>query len=432
MSMGATARFAGFAVDVVSGEAARHILRLSLLDWAACAIGGADEPVARILRDMAVEDGGQAEASVVGAAGRLPARAAALVNGAASHALDFDDTHFAHIGHPSVAVIPAALAVAEKTGADDGAFADAALVGAELSVRLGVWLGRGHYQTGFHQTATAGLFGAAAAAGRLLGLDAGQMAHALGLAATRAAGLKSQFGTMGKPYHAGMAAAAGVECAALAARGFVSRPDGIECAQGFGATHAGIADAAAFDGMGEAWLFETVSHKFHACCHGTHAVLEALAGIAPGVTASEVSAVEIAVHPRWLTVCDLPEPATGLEAKFSFRLTAAMVLAGQDTGLSGTFTDAATRDPALVALRDRVRVSGDDGLSETAARVRVTGAGRVTEAAHDIAAPLAADVLDARLRAKAAGLLGAERAGALAAVTVEAPQVAGLAALLRG
>jgi hypothetical protein len=184
--------------------------------------------------------------------------------------------------------------------------------------------------------------------------------------------------------------------------------------------------------MGEAWLFETVSHKFHACCHGTHAVLEALAGIAPGVTASEVSAVEIVVHPRWLTVCDLPEPATGLEAKFSFRLTAAMVLAGQDTGLSGTFTDAATRDPSLVALRDRVRVTGDDALAETAARVRVACAGRVTEAAHDIAAPLAADVLETRLRAKAAGLLGADRAQALAAVTVEAPQVAGLAALLRG
>ncbi len=430
--MGATMRFAGFAVTAAPGETARRIQRLSLMDWAACAIAGTDEPVARILRDLALEDGGRGEASVVGSGVRLPARAAALVNGAASHALDFDDTHFAHIGHPSVVVISAALAVAEMTGADDTAFTDAALVGAELSVRLGIWLGRGHYQAGFHQTATAGVFGATGAAGRLLGLDAGQMAHALGLAATRAAGLKSQFGTMGKPYHAGMAAAAGVECAALAARGFVSRPDGIECAQGFGPTHAGTGDGAAFDGMDEAWLFETVSHKFHACCHGTHAVLEALSGVADAVAPGDVTAVDVAVHPRWLSVCDLPAPETGLEAKFSFRLTAALVLAGQDTGLSGTFTDMATRDPVLVALRDRVRVTGDEALAETAARVRVTAGDRVAEAAHDIAAPIAPDVLASRLRAKAAGLLGAERAQALAAVTVEAPQVAGLAALLRG
>ena len=116
------------------------------------------------------------------------------------------------------------------------------------------------------------------AAARLLGLDEERARHALGIASTRTSGLKSQFGTMGKPYHAGMAAANGVEAALLAAAGFVSRPDGLDCAQGFGETHAGagIDPAAILDGLGRDFIFEAVQHKFHACCHGTHAALDAL------------------------------------------------------------------------------------------------------------------------------------------------------------
>ena len=425
-------KLAAFGCAGVAKDAPFDMMRLSLLDWAACGIAGRDEPVARITRGLALEDGGTAEASVIGSPTRLPARAAALVNGAASHALDYDDTHFAHIGHPSVAVIPAALAVAEGTRASSADFLTAALVGVEASIRTGVWLGRAHYQTGFHQTATAGAFGATVAAARLLGCDGRQMTQALGLVSTRAAGLKSQFGTMGKPYNAGIAAANGVEAALLAARGFVSNPAGIDGPQGFGPTHAGAADASALDGLGTAWLFQTISHKFHACCHGTHAMLEALAGL--DCDPAAITGLTVTTHPRWMSVCNSPAPKTGLEAKFSYRMTAAMALLGHDTGAIANFTDTLCADPSVIALRDKVTVVADAGLAETAAQVKLTLAdGTVLNAAHDLNAPMALDVRAAKLRHKAGALLGDEAATRLWDVTTDAagPDLAALGQLLQ-
>ena len=422
-------QLAEFAVAAVPPAAALDIMRLSLFDWAACGVAGCDQPVARAVGRMVRAEGGAGQAALIGG-GRAPARGAALVNGAASHALDFDDTHFGHIGHPSVAVLPAALATAEHVGAAGPEMLAAALVGAELSVRLGLWLGRGHYRGGFHQTATAGAFGATAAAARLRRADVTQMRMALGLAATRAAGLKSQFGTMGKPYNAGIAAATGVECALLAMDGFVSEPDGLSVAQGFGPTHMGAADsAAALQGLGRDWLMERVSHKFHACCHGTHAALEAL-GALGGAGLGEVTAVRIITHPAWMNVCNIRVPATGLEAKFSYRFTAAMALSGHDTGRAAGFTDALTGDPALVALRDRVDVVADDAVAETAARVRVTLAdGRTLAAEHDLARPVPAGQLQTRLRQKAGTLVASARADQLWRA-VQGPAIAPLVAAL--
>ena len=396
---------------------AARMMSLSLLDWAAVAIAGKDEPVARLTRQMAQEDGGTPDAVVIGSDQRLPARSAALVNGATSHALDYDDTHFAHIGHPSVAVVPAALAVAARVGADGTRLRDAALIGVETSVRLGVWLGRSHYQTGFHQTGTAGAFGATAAAGHLLGLDADTMAHALGLVATRASGLKSQFGTMGKPYNAGIAAANGVEAALLAASGMISNPEGIECAQGFGPTHAGTTMAELpMPQPGAPWLFESVSHKFHACCHGTHAMLEALAELRAlhGLSAEDVEHIELTTHPRWMAVCNIPTPRTGLEVKFSYRHAAAMALSGRDTGALDSFTDALATDAGLRALAEKVVVTASEEVPETAARLRITlQNGRTVEAAHDLNQPITLDARADKLAAKVRALLGETRAQAL-------------------
>ncbi len=396
-------------------NSARHVMRLSLIDWCAVALAGRDEPVSFITREMIEAEAGAPVASLVGSTRKVPARAAALVNGATSHALDYDDTHFDHIGHPSVAIIPAALALAEMTGAGGAAFLDAALIGVEASVRIGTWLGREHYQHGFHQTATAGAFGAAVAAGRLAGLDGPTMAQALGIVATRASGLKSQFGTMGKPYHAGMAAANGVEAVLLAKAGFVSRPDGLECEQGFGPTHAGAALALGpiLEGLGTEFRFERVQHKFHACCHGTHAMLEALAALRDNVKLDDIESIAVTTHPRWLRVCHILSPVTGLEAKFSYRLTAAMVLRQVDTGALASFTDALAADPVLVSLRDRVVVETDETLADTATHVRLRLRSGVTiEQAFDLDAPLPVEVREAKIRAKAASLLGKDRAEA--------------------
>ena len=367
-----------------------EVMRLSVLDWAACGIAGWREGAFAAWAATLTSQGPGTRFD-----GRSAGLAeAALVNGTVSHALDYDDTHFAHIGHPSVAVIPAALAVAEATGASLHQMVDAALVGAEASVALGLWLGRDHYQVGFHQTATAGAFGATGAAGRVLGLTDAQMRHARGLCSTMASGLKSQFGTMGKPLNAGLAARTGVEAALWAQAGMTSAEDGLADPLGFGATHHGAGVEVAFD-----WRMGAVSHKFYACCHGLHAALEAVRDV--DLVAAEQ--VTVHTHPRWMTVCNQLAPDTGLGAKFSYRHVLAMCAHGYDTGDIAAFTDATAQKPALVAWRDRVDVQPDANLTEIQARVVVDGVAHT----HDLDAPLPFAARRARLIAKARALVGA-------------------------
>ncbi len=409
-----TKEIARFAVETKADDlpaSARHIMRLSLVDWASVAIAGHDEPVAEKVRALVENEAGKEEATVIGSQVRVPARAAALSNGTTSHALDYDDTHFIHIGHTSVVVVSAALALAEKTRSSGSAFVDAALIGVESACRIGDWLGRSHYRAGFHQTATSGAFGAAAAGARLLGLDAEQTRHALGIVSTRASGLKSQFGTMGKPFNAGIAASNGVEAVLLASAGFVSRPDGIECIQGFGDTHAGAMGdpAAALAELGNRFVFEAVQHKYHACCHGLHATLEAIALLRQEDTIEPdaIERVVITTNPGWLKVCNIAQPTTGLEAKFSYRLTTAMAFSGIDTGALETFDDDLCRDPALVALRDRVQVETDETLSDTQSRIKVTlKSGESRSAEHDLEHPLPVQVREDKIRRKSAVLIG--------------------------
>ena len=392
-------------------KAVRAVARLSLVDWMAVGIAGVSEPVAGVMRAFAAEEGGAGQAGMIGG-GRVPARMAALVNGTISHALDYDDTHFAHIGHPSVGVIPAALAVGEMVGAEGAGVQEAALLGMEASIRFGEWLGRSHYQVGYHQTATAGAVGACVAAGRLMRLDGGQMATALGLLATRASGLKSQFGTMGKPFNAGLSASNGVEAATLARLGMEARIGALEGPQGFGPTHHGEGNEVAFEGLGEIWRFESVSHKFHACCHGLHAVLEAAGQIE--VAAGEIAAIRVRTHPRWMSVCNQPAPETGLGAKFSYATVLPMHFLGHDTARLASYTAALCADPGLRALRERVTVEADDTVGEMQARLEVElGSGEVRQAFHDLDAPLPLAARAGKIRAKAASLVGEARAARL-------------------
>lgn len=389
-------------------DGARAMARYSLYDWMVCGIAGAGEPLSVTLRGYLGAEGGHPVATVIGG-GRMPARAAALANGATSHALDYDDTHFAHVGHLSVGIFPAALAVAEEVGASGAEMADAFLTGAEASVRIGLRLGAVHYNRGFHQTATAGAFGATVAAGRLMGLTRAQMRAAIGLCATRASGLKSQFGTMGKPLNAGIAASNGVECAGLARAGFTSADDGLEGPQGFVPTHSDVPAAGAWDDPPPGrFLFEDVKYKLHACCHGTHAMIEALLATTQGMTAADVAAIHLRTSPRWLSVCDIKRPRTGLEVKFSYGWLAAMVLSGIPTSSDRTYTDALAADPALAALAARVTVAGDAAVGDMQAvgEVMLTG-GRSLPFRHDLAAPIPAPQLERGLRAKAQGLIGA-------------------------
>lgn len=381
-------------------ETMAQFVRFSLFDWIGVGLAGAREPVAKVARVLALSEGGLGQATLFGG-GRVSARTAALANGAASHALDYDDTHFLHIGHPSVAVIPAALALAEARGAGVRELFDSLVVGLETACRIGDWLGRSHYEAGFHQTGTAGAFGATAAAGRILGLDTDRMKQALALTATRASGLKSQFGTMGKPLNAGFAAETGVTCALLAEAGAISAEGAIDGPQGFGPTHAATPRPDAFEGLGKIWVFPGISYKFHACCHGLHAMLEAIRMLEPEkLDLRQFHSLEVHTHPRWLAVCNQPSPATGLAAKFSFRMTAAMALAGVETAALDSYTAETCARPDLVALRDRIEVHGDAALSDTEVRIFLRIAGSCYESSADVLALSDPAEIGRRLREK--------------------------------
>ena len=419
-------------------EAGRALATFSLFDWLAVGKAGSGEPVGAVVRGLVVDEGGQPAASVFGAAVKVPVRAAALANGAISHALDYDDTHFAHIGHLSVGVAPAALATGEAVEATAAAVRDAFLVGAEAACRVGVVLGRAHYERGFHQTATAGAFGATVAAGRLLGLTRQQMRHALSLVSTRASGLKSQFGTMGKPFNAGAAASNGAEAALLAERGMISCDDGLGGAQGFIDAHVDQThEAQAWrEPPPERFLFEDNKYKLHACCHGTHAMLDALAEARRrhALTPDNVERIALRTHPRWLRVCDIKAPRTGLEAKFSYALLAGMALAGVDTAADRSYVDALCADPVLLGVARRVEVVGDEAVSDTAAELTLTlRGGQVLRVAHDLAARIAPQEIARGLRRKAAALLGGETADRLweATQAIDALSARDIGALLR-
>ncbi|PCJ07574.1 MAG: 2-methylcitrate dehydratase [Rhodobacteraceae bacterium] len=409
-----TGIFTKALAEFASGELlptplAMSVGRLSALDWLACGRAGAAEPVSHILHSMAAAEGGAQQAHMFGG-GAAPSRMVALVNGTTSHALDYDDTHFAHIGHPSVTVYSAAFAMGQQLDRTLSQVLQAALMGMELSVRVGLWLGRDHYQVGYHQTATAGAFGAGVAAGRLAGFDASQMAQVIGLTATRAAGLKAQFGTMGKPYNAGLAASTGVEVAQLVQAGFEANPDALEGDFGFGATHHGSADyKSALDGLGTVWMFETVSHKFHACCHGLHAALEAARELE--LAAPEVAELQVRTHPRWMLVCNQMAPYTGLGAKFSYRTVLAMLALGVDTAGLDSYSDETCARSDLQALRKRIHVQADDTLAETESVVTLLRRdGLRLEASHDLQSVVELSQREQSIRSKAASLIGEARA----------------------
>src|SRR4051812_7314982 len=279
-------------------EPVRAWARQCVLDYYGVALAGADDPLAKILLDELAEAGGAAQAGIIGHAARLPALSAALVNGAIGHALDYDDVNLAMPGHPSVAILPGLIALAEQRRSSGREVIAAFVAGYEIACRIGMALRPGHYDRGFHATGTVGCFGAAAACAHLLGLDADGTAQALGIAGTQAAGLKSQFGTMCKPFHAGKASQSGVLAARLAARGFSSRPDLVECEQGFALTHGpDFNAAAALASPANGFHIFANLFKYHAACYLTHGPIECAREIRErhGLSPDEVARITLSL-----------------------------------------------------------------------------------------------------------------------------------------
>ncbi len=406
-----------------------------VVDWMGCALAGSQEHLVRLLRE---ELGSPGTATLIGVSGHASARDAALINGAAGHALDFDDTHTLLSGHPSAPVIPAALATAEDLDLPGEALLTALLVGIEVECRVGALLAPGHYRAGWHATATIGTMGAAAAVAHLLGLDAQRTTHALALAATQAAGLKASFGTMAKPLHAGKAATDGLLSARLAARGFTGNPAVLEAPQGLAAaTGAGTPDNDRLERLAHRWTIRDTLFKYHAACYLTHASINAAQALSRKIAVGDIEQVEVHVAADSLQVCNIAEPSTGLEGKFSLRATAAMALLGDDTSDMAVYTDARMHDEELVALRNRVCVvPHTEGVGTRSRVVVTTRDGSVVEAEDDTGRPAEdLEVQRQRLLLKFDGLarpvLGESRATALAtAVMALAParQIGRLAA----
>lgn len=390
-----------------------RLARVSLLDWMICGIAGQSEPVAQSLQLYVEGESGLGGQSSVFGGRQVSPRLAAMANGTISHALDYDDTHFDHVGHLSVGIYPAVLALAEQHDLTVTQMSQAFLIGAEGAIRLGRVLGASHYNRGFHQTATAGAFGATMAAGRLVRLDADAQRRALGLCATRASGLKSQFGTMGKPLNAGLAASNGVEAVELARLGLSTASDGIFGPQGFVETHSDAPDLAEMfvettDMDTLDFRFSDNRYKFHACCHGLHAMIEGLLAllVETCIAPRDIARVEVRTAPRWLRVCDIKRPRTGLEVKFSYAWLAGMVVTGRPTGDERVYTDALAADADLADLATRVEVTGDVHLSDQ----QVEGAlllrdGRRLAFAHDLAQPVSVPILIDKIRTKARTVL---------------------------
>ncbi|HXZ01089.1 MAG TPA: MmgE/PrpD family protein [Stellaceae bacterium] len=432
-------RAASLRYDDVPDEM-RLLARQCVLDWLAVTLAGSREDLTRILLAEAEEQGGAPAATAIGHRRKLPTQQAALVNGAASHALDYDDVNLTMGGHPTVPLVPAVLALAEARGAGGAPVIAAFVAGYETECRIGALVAPGHYARGFHNTATIGSFGAAAAAANLLGLGASRTAVALGIAGTQAAGLKSMFGTMCKPLHAGKAAQNGLLAASLAARGFTSRDDVLDCAQGFADTQSpDFRPERALAPPRRGWHLADNLFKYHAACYLTHAPIECARALrlTPGFDPGAVREAMLALDGGAAKVCHIPAPRTGLEAKFSLRLATAMALAGLDTAALETYSEKTAADPRLVALRDKVTVDFRPDWPHTVAELELRLAdGRVLRARHDSGVP-ASDLaaqgrrLEAKFMSLAAPVLGGAQAGRLAAAVAGLDRLGSIAELTR-
>jgi len=359
-----------FAACVEPPSAARATAARALLDTIGVALAGATEPAARAVQRVVAADGA-GPCRVLGTSLRASAGNAAMANGTAAHALDYDDMCFVSLAHPSAPLVAASLAAAEVAGASGRALLDAYIVGFEIEGRLGRAMNPRHYQRGWHCTATLGTIGAAAAASRLLGLDASAAGHALAIAASEASGVKENFGTMVKPLHAGLAARNGVVAALLAREGMTASAAAIEGPQGFlQAMDSGLLTLGEVSAdLGTRWeILDTgITIKLYPSCAGTHPTLDALLDLKrrERFTADEVEAIDVGVDPIVPTILIYDRPSTGLEGKFSMPFCAAAAVVDGRVGID-TFEPSKMRDPSILALQARVTMRVDPSLDASA------------------------------------------------------------------
>jgi 2-methylcitrate dehydratase PrpD len=356
-----------------------HHAKRAVIDWHASVFPGLASPVVGMLESALAEDLDRGDARLIG--GRpCTLRTAALINGTAAHAAEVDDSFRDAMYHPGAATIAAALAAGQHTGADGRAFLRGVVLGYEISTRIGVVLGRPHYRY-WHNTGTVGTFGAAAAAGCILGLDRNAFAHALATAATFTAGLQQAFrmDSMSKPLHAGRAAEAGVLAALLARQGVTGSLDVLDGESGLGRAMAedpSWADVGAT--LGRDFHIKRLTFKNHIGCGHTFAAIDGALALRQRhrLAAMDIAAVRVATYRPALDIACYGIPATANEARFSFPYVVATALVHGSVRLAA-YEPERLQDPRTRALMERIAIDVDPDIDagfpgRRAARVEIT------------------------------------------------------------
>jgi 2-methylcitrate dehydratase PrpD len=368
-----------FVVHATVPPEARTRAARAFADTIGVMLAGAGEPAARMAQSLAAEEGA-GECRILGTVLQTSPGFAALANGVAAHALDYDDMCFVSMAHPSCALVPAILATGEIAHSPAHTLLDAYVVGFEIECRLGRVMNPRHYhQRGWHSTSSIGTLGAAAAAARVLGLDASSTRHALGIAASTACGLKENLGSMVKPLHAGVAARNGVMAARLAQRGFTASRHAIDGPQGYLTvmdSEQPLLEFALAD-LGARWeILETgITVKLYPSCAATHPPLDALLEIKrrEGISDEQIQSIDVEADSMTPRLLIHPNPATGLAAKFSMPFCAAAAFVYPRIGID-TFEVDQIRNPRVQALLPRVTLRVNEAFDSAPplSRARVT------------------------------------------------------------
>ena len=354
-------------------EPVRKEARRTLVNWVGCTVGGSRHETVDVAIAALAPFSGPAQATVLGRRERLDILHASLMNGISSHVFDFDDTHLKTVIHPAGPVVSGLLALAEHRPMSGRDFLTSLVVGIEAECRIGNAVYPAHYDRGWHITGTAGVFGAAAACGRGLGLTEQQMVWALGLAAAQPVGLREMFGTMTKSFHPGRAAQNGLTAALLASRGFTSSEHGLEGKSGWAnvlSTSRNYAEIT--ENLGRSYEISLNTYKPFACGIVIHPTIDACIQLRNEhrLTADAISGIELRVHPLVLELTGKKTPTTGLESKFSVYFAAALAIVVGSAGMRD-FSDANAKNPTIAALRDRVTATVDSTLKEEQVRATI-------------------------------------------------------------
>jgi 2-methylcitrate dehydratase PrpD len=407
----AAAQFSDLSAKAIS-EARR-----SVLDWIGCALAGSGHKTITTLLSVLQDISGRPQATVFGRGLRLGLLDAPLANGQMGHVLDYDDTHMGGVVlHTSSPVLAALFALAERSPVSGADFMLAYAVAFEAGVRSGR-TAPGHHKGGWHLTGTLGTIAAGVACGKLLNLDRQRLTYAMGIAATQAAGMQQNRGTMGKSFHAGKAASNGVLSALLAERGFDSTQEIIEGKRGFSRIYSDVAEPdRLIAGLGDGWLIETNGHKPYACGVVLHPSIDAVIALRnrEAIDPASVSEISLRVNPLVLSITGVVEPSTGLQSKFSTVHSAAVALIDGAAGVA-QYSDDKAADPLVAGLRRKVKAVADETLRKDEAYAVIVAGGKrhevhIAHASGTADNPMSDAAIEAKFMANALPVIGRERA----------------------